>query len=199
MRGSEGADPSSVVFDGMVAAKSRGADVVLVDTAGRLQTKTNLMEELKKMRRVIERETGAPPAETLLVARRYDRSERALAGEAFQRGDAADGGRRHQARLDREGRRAGRRSSISSTVPIKYVGLGETRRRAAAVRSGRVHESAVRAGGMTPAAVVFDLYGTMLEIGSLRAAAARVSADPDAFVAAWRQKQLSYAFAAINK
>jgi len=63
VRGNEGADPSSVVFDGMVAAKSRGADVVLVDTAGRLQTKTNLMEELKKMRRVIERETGAPPAE----------------------------------------------------------------------------------------------------------------------------------------
>ncbi len=49
---------------------------------------------------------------------------------------------------------------------------------------------------MTPAAVVFDLYGTMLEIGSLRTAAARISPDPDAFVAAWRQKQLDYAFAA---
>ena len=58
VRGNEGADPSSVVFDGMAAAKARKADVVLVDTAGRLQTKTNLMEELKKMRRVIERETG---------------------------------------------------------------------------------------------------------------------------------------------
>jgi len=56
-----------VVFDGMNAAKARNVDVVLVDTAGRLQTKTNLMEELKKMRRVIEHETGAPPAETLLV------------------------------------------------------------------------------------------------------------------------------------
>jgi len=67
IRGAEGSDPSSVVFDGMTAAKARTIDVVLVDTAGRLQTKTNLMEELKKMRRVIERETGAPPAETLLV------------------------------------------------------------------------------------------------------------------------------------
>ena len=67
VRGNEGSDPSSVVFDCMAAAKSRGSDVVLVDTAGRLQTKSNLMEELKKMRRVIERETGAPPAETLLV------------------------------------------------------------------------------------------------------------------------------------
>lgn len=67
VRGAEGADPASVVFDGMRAAKARDADVVIVDTAGRLQTKTNLMEELKKMRRVIERETGEPPAETLLV------------------------------------------------------------------------------------------------------------------------------------
>ena len=67
IRGEEGADPSSVVFDGLQAARARNADVVIVDTAGRLQTKTNLMEELKKMRRVIERELGAPPAETLLV------------------------------------------------------------------------------------------------------------------------------------
>jgi fused signal recognition particle receptor len=67
VRGAEGADPASVVFDGLRAAKARGFDVVIVDTAGRLQTKTNLMEELKKIRRVIERELGAPPAETLLV------------------------------------------------------------------------------------------------------------------------------------
>jgi fused signal recognition particle receptor len=67
VRGAEGADPASVVFDGIRAATARGIDVVLVDTAGRLQTKTNLMEELKKMRRVIERELGGPPAETLLV------------------------------------------------------------------------------------------------------------------------------------
>jgi fused signal recognition particle receptor len=67
VRGAEGADPASVVFDGVRAAKARGVDVVLVDTAGRLQTKTNLMEELKKIRRVIERELGEPPSETLLV------------------------------------------------------------------------------------------------------------------------------------
>src|SRR5580698_2982160 len=67
IRGAEGADPASVVFDGVRAAKARGADVVLIDTAGRLQTKTNLMEELKKIHRVIERELGEPPAETLLV------------------------------------------------------------------------------------------------------------------------------------
>ena len=67
VRGREGADPSSVVFDGIAAAKARGADVVLVDTAGRLQTKVNLMEELKKMRRIIERELPGQPAATLLV------------------------------------------------------------------------------------------------------------------------------------
>ncbi len=67
VRGAEGADPASVVFDGLRAAKARGFGVVIVDTAGRLQTKANLMEELKKMRRVIERELGEPPAETLLV------------------------------------------------------------------------------------------------------------------------------------
>jgi fused signal recognition particle receptor len=67
VRGAEGADPASVVFDGMRSGKARGVDVILIDTAGRLQTKTNLMEELKKIRRVIERELGAPPDETLLV------------------------------------------------------------------------------------------------------------------------------------
>jgi fused signal recognition particle receptor len=67
VRGAEGADPAAVVFDGVRAGKARDADVVIIDTAGRLQTKYNLMEELKKIRRVIEREAGAPPAETLLV------------------------------------------------------------------------------------------------------------------------------------
>jgi fused signal recognition particle receptor len=67
VRGAEGADPAAVAFDGVKAGKARGADVVIVDTAGRLQTKSNLMEELKKIRRVVERELGAPPAETLLV------------------------------------------------------------------------------------------------------------------------------------
>jgi fused signal recognition particle receptor len=67
VRGAEGADPAAVAFDGIKAGKARGMDAILVDTAGRLQTKSNLMEELKKIRRIIERELGAPPAETLLV------------------------------------------------------------------------------------------------------------------------------------
>ena len=62
-----GADPAAVVFDTLQAAKARGADVVIADTAGRLHTKTNLMEELEKIGRVVERELGHQPEETILV------------------------------------------------------------------------------------------------------------------------------------
>ena len=61
------ADPAAVVFDGVAAARSRGADVVLIDTAGRLHTQVNLMRELEKVRRVIEKQLPGAPHETLLV------------------------------------------------------------------------------------------------------------------------------------
>lgn len=64
---SEGSDPAAVVYDALQAAKSRKADVLICDTAGRLHTKKNLMEELKKVFRVIERELPGAPMETLLV------------------------------------------------------------------------------------------------------------------------------------
>ena len=67
IRQHEGADPGSVVYDAIAAAHSRKTDVLLVDTAGRLQTKSNLMEELKKIRRIIEREHPGQPGEVLLV------------------------------------------------------------------------------------------------------------------------------------
>ena len=67
VRAKEGADPAAVVFDAMTAAKSRGRDVVLVDTAGRLHTRTNLMNELDKIRRVASREIPGAPHEVLLV------------------------------------------------------------------------------------------------------------------------------------
>jgi len=66
VRQGTGADPAAVVFDALSAAEARGIDVVIVDTAGRLHTKLNLMEELGKMARVIRRKTGRDP-ETLLV------------------------------------------------------------------------------------------------------------------------------------
>lgn len=67
IRHKQGADPSAVVFDGLAAAKARGVDVVLIDTAGRLHTKVNLMDELRKMQRVIGREVPGAPHEILLT------------------------------------------------------------------------------------------------------------------------------------
>lgn len=63
----EGADPGAVVFDGIQAAKSRKADVLLIDTAGRLQNKNNLMAELSKINKIIDRELPGAPKESLLV------------------------------------------------------------------------------------------------------------------------------------
>jgi fused signal recognition particle receptor len=63
----EGADPGAVVFDALAAAKARGTEVLIVDTAGRLHTKSNLMEELKKVQRILSRELPGAPHEVLLV------------------------------------------------------------------------------------------------------------------------------------
>ena len=125
VRGKEGADPASVVFDGMSAAKARGSDVVIVDTAGRLQTKVNLMEELKKMRRIIERELPGQPAEdTALVldgttgqnaisqARLFDEATK-LTGVVVTKLDSSSKGGVLVAIVD------------TLEVPIKYIGLGE--------------------------------------------------------------------------
>ncbi len=124
IRGAEGSDPSSVVFDGMNAAKARGVDVVLVDTAGRLQTKTNLMEELKKMRRIIERETGAPPAETLLVVDgttgQNALSQAKLFNEATQLTGVV------VTKLDSTAKGGVLVGIVDQlVVPVKYIGLGE--------------------------------------------------------------------------
>ncbi len=62
-----GGDPAAVLFDSIRAAKARGSDIIIADTAGRLHTKKNLMEELRKVARVVERELGRPADETLLV------------------------------------------------------------------------------------------------------------------------------------
>ncbi|MEW6585047.1 MAG: signal recognition particle-docking protein FtsY [Nitrospirota bacterium] len=63
----KGSDPAAVAFDAVAAAQSRGIDVVIIDTAGRLHTKSNLMEELKKVRRTVEKAMPGAPQETLLV------------------------------------------------------------------------------------------------------------------------------------
>jgi len=67
VRHQEGSDPASVIYDGIAAAKTRGADVIICDTAGRLHNKSNLMNELNKISRVIDRELPGADRETLLV------------------------------------------------------------------------------------------------------------------------------------
>jgi len=67
IRREEGADPTSVIYDGINAAKARGADIIICDTAGRLHNKSNLMNELGKIKRIIERELPESDKETLLV------------------------------------------------------------------------------------------------------------------------------------
>jgi len=125
VRGKEGADPSSVVFDGLQAARAREADVVIVDTAGRLQTKTNLMEELKKMRRVIERETGAAPAETLLVLDGATGQNAISQAKLFHETTALTGV--VVTKLDSTAKGGVLVAIVDEVeVPIKFVGLGET-------------------------------------------------------------------------
>jgi fused signal recognition particle receptor len=124
VRGAEGADPASVVFDGLRAAKARGSDVVLVDTAGRLQTKTNLMEELKKMRRVIERELGEAPAETLLVVDGTNGQNAISQATLFNAATELTG--IVITKLDSTAKGGVLVAIVEALeVPIKFVGLGE--------------------------------------------------------------------------
>jgi len=124
IRGAEGADPASVVFDGVRAAKARGADVVLIDTAGRLQTKTNLMEELKKIHRVIERELGEPPAETLLVVDGTNGQNAISQAKLFNAATKLTG--IVITKLDSTAKGGVLVAIVDALeVPIKFVGLGE--------------------------------------------------------------------------
>ena len=119
-----GADPSAVVFDGMQAAKSRGADVVLIDTAGRLHTKVHLVEELKKIRRVIAREQPDAPHETLLVLDAVTGQNGLQQARVFK--EAADISGIVLTKLDGTAK-GGVIISIQDElgVPVQYIGVGE--------------------------------------------------------------------------
>jgi fused signal recognition particle receptor len=124
VRGQDGADPGSVVFDAMAAAGSRGADLVLVDTAGRLHTKVNLMEELKKLRRIVDRTPGALK-EVLLV---IDAStgQNGL-NQAKQFGEAVEVTGVILTKLDGTAK-GGIVLAVQSElgIPVKLVGVGES-------------------------------------------------------------------------
>lgn len=123
--GKEGSDPASVVFDAVNAAKARHVDVLLCDTAGRLHNKKNLMEELKKMNRIIDKEFPNAHRENLIVLDGTT-GQNALA-QAREFGEVADLTGIILTKMDGTAK-GGIAVAIQSelNVPVKYIGVGET-------------------------------------------------------------------------
>ncbi len=124
VRHSEGADPSAVIFDALTAAKARGVDVVICDTAGRLHNKQNLMNELSKMNRVIDRELPDADRETLLVLDATTGQNAIVQADAFN--EAAHLTGIVITKLDGTAK-GGIAINVSARlrVPVQYVGVGE--------------------------------------------------------------------------
>ena len=123
--GQEGADPAAIVYDAVAAAKARKADILLVDTAGRLHNKKNLMEELKKINRVIDREYPEAFRETLVVLDATT-GQNALA-QAKEFNEVADITGVILTKMDGTAK-GGIAVAIQAElgIPVKYIGVGET-------------------------------------------------------------------------
>ncbi|MFY9858608.1 MAG: signal recognition particle-docking protein FtsY, partial [Exiguobacterium chiriqhucha] len=124
IRQAEGSDPAAVVFDAVQAAKSRGVDVLICDTAGRLQNKVNLMNELEKVKRVIEREVPNGPHEVLLALDATTGQNAMVQAKAFKQATNVSG--IVLTKLDgtaKGGIVLAIRNELD--IPVKYVGLGE--------------------------------------------------------------------------
>lgn len=123
--GQEGADPGAVVYDAVAAAKARNADVLLCDTAGRLHNKKNLMEELKKMNRILEREYPDAYRETLVVLDATTGQNALVQARQFL--EAADITGIVLTKMDGTAK-GGIAVAIQSElgIPVKYIGVGET-------------------------------------------------------------------------
>ncbi|KKM11873.1 signal peptide protein [Clostridiales bacterium PH28_bin88] len=124
IRHQEGADPAAVAFDAIQSARARGSQVVIVDTAGRLQNKTNLMEEVKKVRRVIEREIPEGPQEVLLVLDATTGQNAISQAKLFGKAVGVTG--IALTKLDgtaKGGVIIGIRSELE--IPVKLIGIGE--------------------------------------------------------------------------
>lgn len=124
VRGKEGADPAAVVFDAVQAGRSRGADVVIADTAGRLHTKVDLMDELRKVNRVAERALGRPTDEVLLVLDATIGQNAISQAKAFAEAVPVSG--IVLTKMDGTAR-GGVVISVNAelNIPIKFVGTGE--------------------------------------------------------------------------
>ncbi|MBE5902400.1 MAG: signal recognition particle-docking protein FtsY [Lachnospiraceae bacterium] len=123
--GQEGADPAAIVYDAVAAAKARKADILMVDTAGRLHNKKNLMDELNKINRILEKEYPEAYRETLVVVDAAT-GQNALA-QARQFNEAADITGVVLTKMDGSAK-GGIAVAIQSEleIPVKYIGVGET-------------------------------------------------------------------------
>ena len=123
--GNEGADPASVVFDAVTAAKARGVDTLLIDTAGRLHNKKNLMEELRKMNRIVDREYPDAHRENLIVLDGTTGQNALVQAREF--GEVADLTGIILTKMDGTAK-GGIAVAIQSElkIPVKYIGVGET-------------------------------------------------------------------------
>ena len=120
----EGADPAAVVFDGIQSAKAQGADLLIIDTAGRLHNKKNLMDELAKMRRVIDREYPEADTRCILVLDATTGQNGLMQARAFK--EVAEINGIILTKLDGTAK-GGIAVAIQSElgVPVKYIGVGE--------------------------------------------------------------------------
>ncbi len=124
IRHEEGSDPAAVAFDAVKAAKARNIDMLIIDTAGRLQTKANLMEELKKINRVIQREIPDAPHETLLVLDATTGQNAISQADLFTKAAPISGV--VLTKLDgtaKGGVVVGIKAELS--MPVKWIGVGE--------------------------------------------------------------------------
>src|SRR5690242_7164274 len=125
VRGTEGGDPGAVAFDGVAAAEARGADVVICDTAGRLHTHGNLMEELSKVRRVISKRLPDAPHETLVVIDATTGQNGVRQAQEFSKAVEVTGA--VLTKLDGSAK-GGVALAIGSElgIPVKLIGIGES-------------------------------------------------------------------------
>ena len=124
VRHEEGSDPAAVVYDSICAAKARGTDVIIIDTAGRLHNKANLMNELSKMRRIIDRELPDASVETLMVLDATTGQNGLIQAKEFLNTAGLTG--IVLTKLDGRAK-GGIGFAIASELklPVKYVGVGE--------------------------------------------------------------------------
>jgi len=125
IKGESGGDPSSVAFDAVKAAEARGTDILIIDTAGRLHTKVNLMDELTKMKRIIRRELEGAPHETLLVLDATTGQNAVQQAKLFNEAIEVTG--IVLTKLDGTAK-GGVIVAIADelNIPVKYIGIGES-------------------------------------------------------------------------